>query len=136
MTKVAMTKVAPVIIAAAAFMISGCFVIPLGTVGGVPSEKVQQLNEQVRLYQPGELSGVEYLKVQSITAWSCEESLFGGNTDQDQLVAKIKEKAQGLGANGITNLACQNGPAKTGCTSSMTCTATAVKVASRSPQTE
>ena len=131
-----MTKVARIIIGAAAFMISGCFILPLGTVGGVPLEKVQQLNEQVRLYQPGELNGVEYLKVESITAWSCEESLFGGDTDRDQLVAKIKEKAQGLGANGITNLACQNGPAKTGCTSSMTCTATAVKVASRSPQTE
>jgi hypothetical protein len=129
-----MTKVALVMIAAAAFMISGCFVIPLGTAGGVPLEKVQQLNEQVRLYQPGELNGVEYLKVESITAWSCEESLFGGDTDRDQLVAKIKEKAQSAGANGITNLACEKGPP--GCTGSMKCTATAVKVTSRIPQTE
>ena len=129
-----MTKVARIIIAAAAFMISGCFILPFGTAGGVPLEKVQQLNEQVRLYQPGELNGVEYLKVESITAWSCEESLFGGDTDRDQLVAKIKEKAQSAGANGITNLACEKGPP--GCTGSMKCTATAVKVASRSPQTE
>jgi hypothetical protein len=134
MTKVAMTKVAQIIIAAAAFMISGCFILPFGTVGGVPMEKVQQLNEQVRLYQPGELNGVEYLKVESITAWSCEESLFGGDAEQDQLVAKLKEKAQAAGANGITNLVCENGPA--GCTASMKCTATAVKVASGSPQTK
>lgn len=135
MTKVAMTKVAQIIIAAAAFMISGCFIIPLGTTGGVPLEKVQQLNEQVRLYQPGELNGVEYLKVETITAWSCDESLFGINTtDQNDVVAKIKEKAQSAGANGITNLACEKGPP--GCTGSMKCTATAVKVASRSPQTK
>jgi hypothetical protein len=135
MTKVAMTKVARIIIAAGAFMISGCFYLPLGTSGGVPMEKVKQLNEQVRLYQPGELNGVEYLKVQTITAWSCDESLFGiDTTDQDQVVAKIKEKAQSAGANGITNLECKKGPP--GCTSSMTCTATAVKVASGSPQTK
>jgi hypothetical protein len=129
-----MTKVARVMITAGAFMISGCFYIPLGTVGGVPLEKVQQLNEQVRLYQPGELKGVEYLKVETITASSCEESLFGGDADKDQLVAKIKEKAQAAGANGITNLVCGNGPPV--CTGSMKCTATAVKVAPRSPQTE
>jgi len=132
-----MTKVALVMVAAGAFMISGCFILPFGTVGGVPLEKVQQLNEQVRLYQPGELNGVEYLKVEKITAWSCDESLFGENaTNQDEVVAKIKEKAQSVGANGITNLACGSGPAKAGCTSSMTCTATAVKVASRTPQTK
>jgi hypothetical protein len=129
-----MTNDALVMVAACAFMISGCFILPFGTVGGVPLEKVQQLNEQVRLYQPGELNGVEYLKVETITAWSCEESLFGGDTDQDQLVAKIKEKAQSAGANGITNLACEKGPP--GCTGSMKCTATAVKVASGSPQTK
>src|SRR5690348_10364050 len=132
-----MTKIALVMVAAGAFMVSGCFILPLGTAGGVPLEKVQQLNEQVRLYQPGELNGIEYLKVQSITAWSCEESLLGGDTtDQEQVVAKIKEKVQGLGANGITNLACAKSPTQTGCTSSMTCTATAVKVVSQSPQTE
>ncbi len=115
MTKVAMTKVAQIIIAAAAFMISGCFILPFGTVG--------------------ELNGVEYLKVETITAWSCDESLFGINTtDQNDVVAKIKEKAQSAGANGITNLACEKGPP--GCTGSMKCTATAVKVASRSPQTK
>jgi hypothetical protein len=130
-----MTKVALVMVAAGAFMVSGCFILPFGTAGGVPLEKVQQLNEQVRLYQPGELNGVEYLKVEKITAWSCDESLFGIDTaDQDQVVAKIKEKAQSVGANGITNLACEKGPP--GCTGSMKCTATAVKVASQSPQTE
>jgi hypothetical protein len=135
MTKVAMTKVARIMIAAGAFMIGGCFYLPLGTSGGVPMEKVKQLNEQVRLYQPGELNGVEYLKVQTITAWSCDESLFGiDTTDQDQVVAKIKEKAQSAGANGITNLACEKGPP--GCTSSMKCTATAVKVAAGSTQTK
>jgi hypothetical protein len=135
MTKIAMTQIVLVMIAAIAFMIGGCFILPFGTVGGVPLEKVQQLNEQVRLYQPGELNGVEYLKVETITAWSCDESLFGINTtDRDDVVAKIKEKAQSVGANGITNLACEKGPP--GCTGSMKCTATAVKVASRSPQTE
>jgi hypothetical protein len=134
MTRVAITKVALVTIAAGVFVIGGCFYLPLGTVGGVPSEEVKQLNKQVRLYQPGELNGVEYLKVETITAWSCDESLFGiDTTDQDQVVAKIKEKAQSVGANGITNLACEKGPP--GCTGSMKCTATAVKVASGSPQT-
>lgn len=117
------------VIATAALGIAGCVTVPLGNVGGVDDATVERLKHDVPLYDSSQLSGDNYLKVGSISASECDKGLFG-QPGRDVALMKLRQVAESMGANGITDVKCGHGATSEwgGCFSSTICSATALKV--------
>jgi hypothetical protein len=121
-------KVTVAIIVGGALGIAGCLTVPLGDTGGVDTATANKLSHDVPLYDSSKLTG-NYLKVGSISASGCDNSFLGG-PGREMVLAKLREEAESMGANGITDLSCGHGSTSElgGCFSSTTCSATALKV--------
>lgn len=117
------------LILATALMLAGCVTLPLGTTGGIDPAAAAQLSREVPLYDPTKLSPDSYIRVGSLSASSCDNAFLGG-PGQEAVVMMVRQKAQAMGANGITDLSCGHGASNeaAGCFSSTTCSATALKV--------
>ena len=117
------------VIAAAALGIAGCLTIPLGTAGGVDQATAERLKHDVPLYDASQLTGDNYLRVGSISASECDAG-FLGEPGHDAVLAKLRQEAESMGANGITDLTCGHGATNDwgGCFSSTTCSATALRI--------
>ena len=117
--------------AALSICAQGCIVVPLGNVGGVDPAAQQQLTKEVPLYDSSKLVSGSYLKVGMITASGCDNPLLGGS-GREEVVAKLRQQAQGMGANGITELSCDHTDPSglPGCFAAISCSATALKMVS------
>jgi hypothetical protein len=103
--------------------------LPLGTVGGIDPAEQQQLGKDVPLYDSSKLASGSYLNVGMITASGCDNTLIGG-PGRDEVVAKLRQQAKSMGANGITDLSCDHSDASGmhDCLSATSCSATALKI--------
>jgi hypothetical protein len=113
-----------------AFAMSGCLVLPLGNSGAMDPTAAAQLKASVPLYDAKQLSSIaNYIKVGSITASACDNSFLGG-PGQEEVVDRLRLQAQKMGANGLSDLSCGHGSTAefSGCFSSTSCDATALKV--------
>ena len=130
MTKPAIPTAVAVVMA---LVVSGC--IPLGTVGAVDQATATRLSTEVPLYRSTEINGQSYKSLGKLSAWSCDNTLLGGGGDQDQVVAKLRQQAQSIGANGLMDLDCgkSSGGITTGCIASLNCSATAIDLKKTSP---
>jgi hypothetical protein len=112
-----------------AAIVTGCVTIPLGTSGGIDPATAAQLSKDVPLYDSTKLTGNNYIKAGSLTAYGCDNGFLGG-PGRDAVVAMLRRQAQSMGANGLTDLSCGHGSTSeaSGCFSSSTCSATALKI--------
>src|SRR5207245_5327123 len=108
-----------------------CFSMPLCTVSGIDPATRQQLSGAVPLYNSSQLPPNNFIKVGMVTAYGCDNSFLGG-PGRDEVIAQVRQKAESMGANGITDLSCDhtdpNGAQ--GCFSATACSATALKILS------
>jgi hypothetical protein len=108
----------------------GCISLPLGASGGdVDTAAQQELSAAVPVYESSRLTPGNFIKVGLLTASGCDNSFLGG-PGRDRVVAKIRQQAQSMGANGITDVSCDHAEPDTvkGCFSASACSATALKV--------
>lgn len=117
------------LVLATALTLAGCMTVPLGTTGGIDAATEQQLSKDVPIYDPSKLSPDTYIRVGSLSASACDNGFLGG-AGQEEVIAMVRRKAQAMGANGLSDLSCGHGPSNeaVGCFSSITCSATALKV--------
>jgi hypothetical protein len=110
---------------------AGCLSMPLGTVSGIDPATQQQLSSAVPLYDSSQLPPNNFIKVGMVTAYGCDNAFLGG-AGRNEVIAKVRQQAQSMGANGITDLSCDhadpNGVQR--CFSATACTATALKILS------
>jgi hypothetical protein len=110
---------------------AGCISMPLGTASGIDPATQQQLSSAVPLYDSSQLPPNNFIKVGMLTAYGCDNAFLGG-PGRDDVIAKIRQQAQSMGANGITELSCDHADpnAAQGCFSATACSATALKILS------
>jgi len=120
---------ATVMVGLLVLMVEACVTVPLGSAGGIDPATVAQLSKDVPLYDPTQLTGDNYIRAGSLTAYACDNGFLGG-PGRDQVVAMLRRQAQSMGANGLTDLSCGHGGTSEahGCFSSTTCSATAVRI--------
>jgi hypothetical protein len=117
------------VLLAAATIVAGCVTVPLGGSSGIDAATAAQLNKDVPLYDSAKLTGNNYIKAGSLTAYGCDNGFLGG-PGRDAILAMLRRQAQSMGANGLTDLSCGHGSTSevSGCFSSTTCSATALKI--------
>ncbi|MGH7918095.1 MAG: hypothetical protein ACREQE_11545 [Candidatus Binataceae bacterium] len=108
-------------------VLGGC--VPLGTVGGIGQSTATGLSAQVPIYDPPSLSGKNYIKVAQLGAWSCSSIPFSPAPGKEDVINELRLKAQSMGADGLTNVACgHQSPSGIRCASPTSCTATAIRL--------
>jgi len=123
------TSRVPALLAIFSLAASGCFSYPLGGAGAIDTGAQQQLSSEVPLYDSSHLPSGNFIKVGMITAFGCDNRFLGG-PGRDEVIAKLRQQAQSMGANGITDLSCDPTDAGSvrGCISATACSATALRV--------
>jgi len=108
---------------------AGCVSLPLGSPGVIDADTQQQLSNAVPLYDSSKMPPSNFLKVGMITAYGCDNAFLGG-PGRSEVIAKVRQQAQSMGANGITDLSCDHAEpnAVAGCFSATACSATALKI--------
>jgi uncharacterized protein YbjQ (UPF0145 family) len=73
----------------------------------------------------------DYIRVGEIDTYLCNRGVIGTTSDT-QVIRALRQKAQAMGANGLTDISCGRGPTDdlNGCNASIACSATALKVVS------
>jgi uncharacterized protein YbjQ (UPF0145 family) len=108
---------------------------PMMDVRHVDARTARELESRIRVYEAAELSGVKYTSISDLEGNSCKNLAWDPPASQEDAVTQLKSKADGLGANGLSNLACSSSvmgatSLVANCWSSVTCKATAIKVGS------
>ncbi|MGH8010930.1 MAG: hypothetical protein ACREQ4_00355 [Candidatus Binataceae bacterium] len=103
--------------------------MPLGNAGGISHGAGTRLSAQVPVYDSSSLSGQTYIKVAQLGAWSCSSIPFGPAPGEDEVIDELRLKAHSIGADGLTNVACDHqAPSGIRCASPTSCTATAIRL--------
>jgi hypothetical protein len=121
-----------ILAALAAALMTGCVALQLGDPNAPDPATVRKLNEAVPAYEEAQLASKnDYIRVGEIDAYVCNRGLIGTATDT-QVITALRQKAQAMGANGLTDISCGHGPTDDlhGCNASIACTATALKIVS------
>jgi hypothetical protein len=109
---------------------AGCLSVPLGNSGGADPHAQQELNNAVPLYDSAHSPSNHFIRVGMITASGCDNRFLGG-PGRDQVIADLRQQAETMGANGITDLACEATEDRPkGCIWATACSATALKIVS------
>ena len=108
--------------------LAGC--IPLGEAGGVDQATATRLAAQIPVYSAADPQAQGYVNLGQVSAWSCDDTLFGGGGNHDQLVAKLRQAAAKVDADALIDLSCADnaGSAAAGCLKSVKCTANAARL--------
>jgi hypothetical protein len=109
-------------------LVFGCH--PFVETLNVSPETAARLDNEVRIYQPPELTSLKYTKLRAVESWSCMNLFTDPAPTQEDAVTQMKLKASSLGANGISDLYCskQGTSLATNCWSSIVCEGTAISV--------
>jgi hypothetical protein len=109
---------------------AGCISVPLGSTGGPDPQAQQELNKAVPLYDDAHPPSDQFIRVGMITASGCDNRVLGG-PGRAQVIADLKQQAETMGANGITDLSCEATEDRPkGCIWATACSATALKIVS------
>jgi hypothetical protein len=121
-----------ILVALASALVTGCIALQLGDPNGLDPATVRKLNETVPVYEEAQLANkTDYIRVGEIDTYLCNRGFIGTATDT-QVITALRQKAQAMGANGLTDISCGHGPTDDlrGCNASIACTATALKIVS------
>ena len=109
--------------------VAGCISYPLGPGSGIDPQSRQELATAVPLYDSSHPPSGNFISVGMITAYGCDNTFLGG-PGRDEVLARLRQQAQVMGANGISDLSCEatDASALKGCLSATACSATALKI--------
>jgi hypothetical protein len=125
-----MLRATPVVLAAA--LLSACVALQLGGPNAPDPATAAKLDEAVPTYEEAQLANKnDYIRVGEIDTFLCSPEVIGTTTDA-QVITALRQKAQAMGANGLTDISCGHGPTDDlrGCSASIACSATALKIVS------
>ncbi|MGH7000566.1 MAG: hypothetical protein ACREEA_03580 [Stellaceae bacterium] len=114
---------------------SGCIDFQFGDANAPDPVAAQKLAAAVPTYEQSWLaSHDDFVEVGELDAYLCNRGVIGTRTN-DEVITVLRQKAQAMGANGLTGIACGHGPTDetNGCDASLACTATALKVVAPGP---
>jgi Domain of unknown function (DUF4410)/RcsF lipoprotein len=95
-------------------------------------ESSARVDSEVKLYEPSELASVKYFTITDAQSRSCRQKIWDPPASQENALAQMKLQASSIGANGITNLTCQDESSASAlsqnCFSVVTCSGSLIKV--------
>src|SRR5260370_37060147 len=95
---------------ALAGLASGCVAIQFGYANAPEAAAARKLDETIPTYDEAQLSSKgDYIRVGEIDAYLCNRGFIGIATDT-QVTRVLRQKAQAMGANGLTDVSCGRGP--------------------------
>lgn len=92
---------------------------------------VPEQTAQVKVYQAADLASLKYTTLGPLDASACKMMLWDDQPTEQGVTDQLRAKASTMSANGITNVACENGTGGAllrDCWSRVACTAEAIKV--------
>jgi hypothetical protein len=92
---------------------------------------------QVKVYQAGDLASLKYTSLGSMDASACKFALWDDPPTEEGVTDQLRTKASAMGANGITNVACESGTGSAllrDCWSRVACTGEAIRVGNQVSQ--
>jgi hypothetical protein len=98
----------------------------------IEGQQGEQLHQQVKVYQQGDLAGVNYSAVGPLEASSCRWMLWDTTPTEQSVTDQLLLKARGMNADGITEVSCESGTGSAlarDCWSRVACTAVAIRLA-------
>lgn len=107
--------------------------IPVTKIADLPPEKQSAL-KAIKVYEPSERSGGSYDVIGDLTGNSCKNLMWEPSPSRDDAIDQMRHLASERGANGITDIKCEQPRGTsfaTNCWESLTCTAKAIKVKGR-----
>ena len=117
------------------FTLMGCYG-PFVTQVHVDKTSAQTLEDEVRIYKPADLTGVDYSNLGDVGAVSCKNKLWDPSPSEADAISQMRFKAFTRHANGLMLWGCDSYGTQLSknCWSSVTCRATMIHVAT--PVTE
>jgi hypothetical protein len=109
---------------------AGCVAFQFGDPNAPDPAATQKLREAVPTYEQSWLANHDnFIQVGDLDAYLCNRGMIGARTD-DEVIDVLRQKALAMGANGLTGVSCGHGPTDdiSGCSASIACSATALKV--------
>lgn len=70
---------------------------------------VPEQTAQVKVYQPADLASLKYTTLGPLDASACKMMLWDDQPTEQGVTDQLRAKASTMRANGITNVACENG---------------------------
>jgi len=110
--------------------VAGCVALQFGDPNAPDPAAVQKLKAAVPTYEQSWLANHDdFIQVGELDAYLCNRGVIGTRTD-DEVINVLRQKALAIGANGLSGISCGRGPSDeiNGCTASIACNATALKV--------
>jgi hypothetical protein len=111
-------------------LISGCVAFQVDDSSKPDPAIAQKLKDTVPTYDQSWLtSHSDFVEVGELDAYLCNRGFIGTRTN-DEVITVLRQKAEAMGANGLTAVSCGAGPTDElgGCTASIACSATALRV--------
>lgn len=119
------------LITVAGLAIAACTPLQFDTSdSGAQAARETQLAQQVPTYDENQLARLDnYIRAGEVETSLCAKSLLGGVTDSAVITA-LRAKALDAGANGLTDVTCQEGPSSGlgRCVHATACSATMIKI--------
>ncbi|HLW70377.1 MAG TPA: hypothetical protein VKS22_07125 [Candidatus Binataceae bacterium] len=109
---------------------AGCVAFQTGDTNPPDPVAMQKLEAAVPTYEQSWLANHDdFVQVGELDAYLCNRGVIGTRSN-DEVINVLRQKAQAMGANGLTGISCGNGPTDdlNGCNASIACSATALKV--------
>ena len=97
----------------------------------VDKASAQTLEDEVRMYKPADLTGVDYTSLGDVAAVSCKNKLWDPSPTEADAISQMRFKAFTRHANGLMLWGCETYGTELSknCWSSVTCRATMIEVA-------
>ena len=114
----------------APLLLTACVTLHLDDPNKPDAATAAKLDKAVPTYDEAQLANKsDYIRVGEIDTYLCNRGIIGTTTD-GQVITALRQKAQAMGANGLTDISCGHGPTDDlhGCDASIACSATALKV--------
>jgi hypothetical protein len=112
------------------FALNGCYG-PFVSEVHVDKASAQTLEDEVRMYKPADLTGVDYTSLGDVAAVSCKNKLWDPSPTEADAISQMRFKAFTRHANGLMLWGCETYGTELSknCWSSVTCRATMIEVA-------
>jgi uncharacterized protein YbjQ (UPF0145 family) len=123
-------RTASVLIISSAILTACGPFVPVVDIKELPPEK-QSAMMNIKAYKPSELVGVNYEFVGQVTSTSCKHLLWDPPASREDAINQMRYMALELGANGLTEIKCEQARGtsmETNCWGTIACTSKAVKV--------
>jgi hypothetical protein len=108
----------------------GCVALQFNDPNVPDPAAIRKLQATVPTYDQSWLANHDdFVQVGELDAYLCNRGVIGTRTD-DEVIDVLRQKALAMGANGLSGISCGHGPTDdaSGCSASIACSATALKV--------